>query len=98
MDRHERHAGEPDADHGFYLSQRAVVRWGENSVLRPTIVVIGLYADLVGLTPSLTVILVLTALQGLYCAGGEPEPLSDAAESLPGRTASRCSWRSTPRL
>jgi len=54
---------------GYYLWQRGVVRWGENRVLRPTIAVIGLYAVLVGVTPSLAIILVFTALQGLIAPG-----------------------------
>jgi MFS family permease len=54
---------------GFYLWQRAVRRWGENRVLKRTIIFIGLYPVLVGLSPSLTPILFWTALIGLVSPG-----------------------------
>jgi MFS family permease len=54
---------------GYYLWQRGVVRWGEKPVLIWTITFLGLYPLLVGLTHSLTVILVLTALNGLIAPG-----------------------------
>jgi len=50
---------------GFYLGQRAIVRWGENRVLKWGISVIGVYPLLVALTPNLTPILAWTALNGL---------------------------------
>lgn len=54
---------------GFYLWQRATVRWGENRVLKWTITICGLYPVLVGATSSLTWILVWTALNGLLVPG-----------------------------
>ncbi|OIO94851.1 MAG: hypothetical protein AUK03_06260 [Anaerolineae bacterium CG2_30_64_16] len=54
---------------GYYLWQRVIVRWGENRVLKWTISVIGLYPVLVGLSPSLTLILVWTALNNLIAPG-----------------------------
>jgi len=54
---------------GFYLWQRAIQRWGENHVLKLTIGIVGLYPLLVGLTPSLAIILVWTALHGLVAPG-----------------------------
>ncbi len=50
---------------GYYLWQRGVMRLGENKVLRWTIMAIGVYPILVGIAPSLTVILMFTALYGL---------------------------------
>lgn len=50
---------------GYYLWQRAIERWGENPVLKWTIVLVGLYPMLVGFSPSLTIILIWTALNGL---------------------------------
>lgn len=54
---------------GYWLWQRATVRWGENRVLKLTITVIGLYPLLVGASPSLSLILVWTALHGLLAPG-----------------------------
>lgn len=50
---------------GFYLWQRGIGHWGENRVLKWTIILIGLYPIVVGLTPSLDTILLLTAINGL---------------------------------
>lgn len=50
---------------GYYLWQRGVIRLGENKVLRWTIMGLGVYPILVGIAPSLTVILAFTALYGL---------------------------------
>jgi hypothetical protein len=54
---------------GYYLWQRATVRWGENQVLKWSITTIGIYPLLVGTTPDLTMILVWTALYGLLAPG-----------------------------
>jgi MFS family permease len=54
---------------GFYLWQRAVVRWGENRMLKLSISFIGLYPVLVGLSPNLMLILVWTAVYGLINPG-----------------------------
>ncbi len=54
---------------GYYLWQRGIVRFGEKYVLITTITFIGLYPLLVGLTHSLNVILLLTALNGLLAPG-----------------------------
>lgn len=50
---------------GYYLWQRAIVRWGENPILKWTIVLAGVYPMLVGFSPSLTIILIWTGLNGL---------------------------------
>ncbi len=54
---------------GYYLWQRGVQRWGEKRVLKSTIVLVGLYPVLVGLTPTLSIILIWTALNGLITPG-----------------------------
>jgi len=54
---------------GYYVWQKAIERWGENWVLKWSIVLVGVYPVLVGLSPSLTVILVWTALNGLIVPG-----------------------------
>lgn len=54
---------------GYYVWQRAISRWGENRILKSTIVLIGLYPLAVGLAPGLSAILLLTALQGLIAPG-----------------------------
>jgi hypothetical protein len=54
---------------GFYLWQRATVRWGENKVLKWTITLIGVYPLMVGVSPDLSLILVWTALYGLLAPG-----------------------------
>jgi MFS family permease len=54
---------------GYYVWQRAIARWGENRVLKWTISIVGFYPMLVGLTPSLTLILAWTALNGLIVPG-----------------------------
>lgn len=50
---------------GYYLWQRAIERWGENPILKWTIVLVGVYPMLVGFSPSLTIILIWTGLNGL---------------------------------
>jgi MFS family permease len=50
---------------GFYLWQRGINRWGENRVLKSTIILLGLYPLAVGLAPGLTAILLCTAINGL---------------------------------
>ena len=50
---------------GYYLWQRAIERWGENPILKWTIVLAGVYPVLVGFSPSLTIILIWTGLNGL---------------------------------
>jgi len=50
---------------GYYLWQRGIKRWGENPVLKWTIVLVGIYPMLVGFSPSLTIILIWTSLNGL---------------------------------
>ncbi len=54
---------------GYYIWQRAIARWGENRVLKWTISVVGFYPLLVGLTPSLSLILAWTAINGLITPG-----------------------------
>jgi MFS family permease len=54
---------------GFYLWQRGVHRWGENRALKSTIVLVGLYPVLVGLSPTLSIVLIWTALNGLITPG-----------------------------
>lgn len=54
---------------GYYVWQRAIVRWGENPVLKWSIVLVGAYPLLVGLTDNLTLILLWGALNGLIVPG-----------------------------
>jgi MFS family permease len=54
---------------GFLFWRRFIARRGEPRTLQLTIVLIGLYPLLVGLIPSLTVILVIAALNGLITPG-----------------------------
>ena len=54
---------------GFYIWQRVIQRRGENPILISAISVVGLYPILVGLTPSLWLIPVWTALSGLVSPG-----------------------------
>ena len=46
-------------------NQSSMRSWGENPILKYTIVLVGLYPMLVGFSPSLTIILIWTALNGL---------------------------------
>ena len=50
---------------GFYVWQHGINRWGENRVLKSTIILLGLYPLAVGLAPGLEVILLCTAINGL---------------------------------
>jgi MFS family permease len=54
---------------GFSLWRWLISRWGEPISLKRTIVMIGIYPMLVGLTPSLPVILVYGVLNGLVTPG-----------------------------
>ncbi|MBX3000010.1 MAG: MFS transporter [Caldilineaceae bacterium] len=54
---------------GYFVWQRATVRWGENRVLKLSITAIGLYPLLVGASPNLTLILVWTGLYGVLAPG-----------------------------
>lgn len=54
---------------GFSLWRWLISKWGEPVSLKRTIVLIGLYPMLVGLTPSLPVILVYGVLNGLIVPG-----------------------------
>jgi Na+/melibiose symporter-like transporter len=54
---------------GFYLWQRIIRARGERWVLRLTIMLLGLYPMLVGLTYNLSIILIWTALYGLVAPG-----------------------------
>ena len=54
---------------GYYVWQRVIARRGENQVLRWTISLLGLYPLLIGLSGSLRLILVWTALYGLLAPG-----------------------------
>jgi Na+/melibiose symporter-like transporter len=54
---------------GYSLWRSLLVRWGEPVSLKRTIVLIGVYPVLVGLTPSLAVILLYGALNGLVAPG-----------------------------
>lgn len=55
------------AGYSFWRGQ--MYRWGEQPTLKRTIVLMGLYPVLVGLMPNLTVILLLSALNGLVVPG-----------------------------
>ncbi|MSP11357.1 MAG: MFS transporter [Chloroflexi bacterium] len=54
---------------GYFLWQRWIPRWGERRILAWTAIASGFYPALVGLSPSLTPILVLGALYGLVTPG-----------------------------
>lgn len=54
---------------GYGFWRWLMSRWGEPVTLKRTIVLIGLYPALVGLMPSLTPILLLSALNGLISPG-----------------------------
>ena len=47
---------------GYYLWQKGIARWGDRRVLAWTMIVCALYPGLVGLSPSLTSILVIGAV------------------------------------
>jgi MFS family permease len=49
---------------GYLLWQRGVRKWGENKILKWSIVLNGVYPIIVGFTPYLAVIPILTAIQG----------------------------------
>jgi MFS family permease len=54
---------------GYSLWRWILARWGEPTTLKRTIVLVGVYPILVGLTPSLPVILLYGALNGLIVPG-----------------------------
>lgn len=54
---------------GYSLWRWLISKWGEPLVLKRTIVLLGLYPSLVGLSPSLTLILGLGILNGLAVPG-----------------------------
>ena len=54
---------------GYMLWQRAIMRWGDNRVLKWTISFVGVYPIIVGMTHGLAPILALTALYGLLAPG-----------------------------
>jgi MFS family permease len=54
---------------GYSLWRWLMVRWGEPISLKRTIVLVGIYPILVGLTPSLPLILLYGALNGLVVPG-----------------------------
>jgi MFS family permease len=54
---------------GYSIWRWLMGRWGESTTLKRTIVLIGVYPILVGLTPSLPVILVYGILNGLIAPG-----------------------------
>jgi Na+/melibiose symporter-like transporter len=54
---------------GYAFWRWLMVRWGEPVTLKRTILFVGLYPLLVGLLPSLPVILIATALNGLITPG-----------------------------
>ena len=54
---------------GYYLWQKGIARWGDRRVLAWTMIVCALYPGLVGLSPSLTPILVIGAIYGIVVPG-----------------------------
>jgi MFS family permease len=54
---------------GYSLWRWLMTRWGESISLKRTIVLVGVYPVLVGLTPSLPLILIYGALNGLIIPG-----------------------------
>jgi predicted MFS family arabinose efflux permease len=55
---------------GYSFWRWQMARWGEHNTLKRTIVLAGVYAVLVGLTPSLPVILLYGILNGLFVSPG----------------------------
>jgi MFS family permease len=54
---------------GFILWRRLMARWGEPRTLKRTIVLLGLFPIAVGLSPSLTLILLAVGVNGLIAPG-----------------------------
>lgn len=54
---------------GYTLWRWIMTRWGEHNTLKRTIITQGLFPVLVALSPSLTIILIAVALNGLVAAG-----------------------------
>lgn len=54
---------------GFSFWRWIMPRWGESQTLKWTILLVGLYPAIVGITPSLTLILFLSVINGLVVPG-----------------------------
>lgn len=54
---------------GFSFWRWIMPRWGESQTLKWTILLVGLYPAIVGITPSLTLILFLSVINGLIVPG-----------------------------
>jgi MFS family permease len=77
---------------GFAFWRWLMVRWGEPDTLKRTILWVGFYPILVGLLPSLSLILVATAINGLMVPGVNLSHFNTLlkvtpAENRPGFTA-----------
>ena len=81
---------------GYYVWQRLIARRGENRVLRWTISLLGLYPLLIGLSGSLRLILVWTALYGLLAPGMALSHFSMLLKVCPP-TSARSIWASSSR-
>lgn len=68
---------------GYLIWQRVIRRWGEGKTLRWTIVAMGLYPLLAGAIPSLTAILFVAALNGIFTAGVNLTHLNTFLKAIP---------------
>jgi MFS family permease len=69
---------------GYSLWRWLMTRWGEPVSLKRTIVLVGIYPVLVGLTPSLPVILIFGALNGLIIPGVNLSHFNTLLKVTPG--------------
>jgi hypothetical protein len=74
---------------GFSLWRWLMARWGEPVSLKRTIVLVGLYPVLVGLTPSLPVILIFGVLNGLVVPGVNLSHFNMLLKVIPGEARPR---------
>ena len=68
---------------GFTSWRWIMARWGEPNTLKRTIVLLGFYPALIGLMPSLTPILLLSALNGLVAPGVNLSHFNTLLKTMP---------------
>lgn len=68
---------------GYSVWRSLMNRWGEQPTLKRTIWLMGLYPVLIGLTPNLTAILLLSALNGLIVPGVNLSHFNTLLRSIP---------------
>jgi Major Facilitator Superfamily len=74
---------------GYTLWRRILPRWGEQAVLRRTIIYLGLYPILIAIWPSLTFFLALGGVWGLLGPGTDLSQLNLLMKILPENTRSQ---------